>query len=54
MNFKKKEQELFKGLGEAKDENEFFKKKVQAPLQIIEPDHRKLSIRKQCSILGIS
>ena len=54
----KKQDELFKQIGQLQVENEFLKKKVQATVrdraEIVEPDHPELSISAQCRILSIS
>lgn len=53
----RKEDELFKQIGQLQVENEFLKK-VQATIRerakVVEPDHPALSISRQCELLEIS
>ncbi len=54
---KKREQELYKQLGQAKYENEWLKKVqaiVRKGLRMIDPSDRHLSIRRQSELLGVS
>ena len=55
---KRKEQELFKQLGQARYENEWLKK-IQATIRkelrgMIDPSKRRLSISRQSELLGVS
>jgi transposase-like protein len=54
---KKKEQELYKQLGQSKYETEWLKKvqtAVWKGLRVIAPMNRRLSVSKQCRLLNIS
>ena len=50
--------ELYRQIGQLKVENDFLKKTLNIPLETrivwIEPGHSKLSLRKQCGLLGIN
>ena len=50
--------ELYRQIGQLKVENDVLKKTLNIPLETrivwIEPGHSKLSLRKQCGLLGIN
>lgn len=50
--------ELYRQIGQLKVENEWLKKNlyslsIEEKKKLIEPDHKKLSIRKQCEFLNL-
>jgi len=50
--------ELYKQIGQLKVETDFLKKTLTIPLEIkkmwVEAEHRELSIRRQCDLLGLN